>query len=92
MLTNNLTYPRWGHTASVLSNGSVLVVGGSYDELIVITAELYDPSVNTWTLVANMTYPRYFYTASLLLNSSVLVVGGTSYVLLSQMSTERYYF
>ena len=92
MLTNNLTYPRGGQTASVLSNGSVLVVGGSYDELIGITAELYDPSLNTWTRVANMTYPRFAHTASVLLNSSVLVVGGTAYVLLSQMSTERYYF
>jgi len=42
MLTNNLTYPRVGHTASILQNGSVLAVGnGDNDTDTSITAERY---------------------------------------------------
>jgi len=91
MLTNNLTYPRTGHTASILPNGSVLVVGGVGNDSIGMTAELYDPLSNTWTFVANMTYPRLRHTASVILNSSVLVVGGSDDELLG-MTAEQYYF
>ncbi|CAF1414468.1 unnamed protein product, partial [Rotaria magnacalcarata] len=46
--TGNLTYGRYYNTASLLSNGKVLIAGGS-DGSPLNAAELYDPSTGTWT-------------------------------------------
>jgi hypothetical protein len=58
-----------GGTATLLTNGRVLVVGG---------AELFDPVRQVWTPVANPTMPRNLHTATLLPDGTVLVVGGTN--------------
>lgn len=42
--TGNLTTERYLHTASVLLNGKVLVVGGYDGSTYLNRAELYDPS------------------------------------------------
>jgi N-acetylneuraminic acid mutarotase len=66
------------HTASTLSNGKVLIVGGkSNDTLILNSTELYDPSIRNWTRTSSMTEPRMIHTASVLPNGKVLVVGGS---------------
>jgi hypothetical protein len=72
-----MTYSRYRHTASVLSNGTVLVAGG-YDNNnnTLSTAELYHPLADSWILTGNMTYSRFQHTASILLNGTVLVAGG----------------
>jgi N-acetylneuraminic acid mutarotase len=57
------------HTATLLRNGSVLLVGGQ-------TAELYDPASGTWSPTGNPTIPRSSHTATLLADGRVLVVGG----------------
>lgn len=41
--TANMAFPRFGHTASILSNGNVLITGGNVNGYMQ-TAELYDPS------------------------------------------------
>jgi hypothetical protein len=75
--TKRMIKARWGHTATVLSDGRVLVAG-SYrngtDSLS--SAELYDPSSGTWTATGNMTTGRGGHTATLLRDGRVLVVGG----------------
>jgi hypothetical protein len=43
-----MNYVRQKHTASVLVNGKVLVVGGTGDTAI-NTTELYDPVTEKWT-------------------------------------------
>ena len=63
------------HTASVLSDGKLVVVGGS-NAGFVGTAELYDPSTGNWTKSANLSVARWYHTESTLLNGSVLVVDG----------------
>ncbi|CAF4536720.1 unnamed protein product, partial [Didymodactylos carnosus] len=60
------------HTASLLTNGKVLVTGGLGSGYL-HTAELYDPSTGTWTNTGNMTGARYAHTASVLTNGKVLV-------------------
>jgi hypothetical protein len=66
---------REGHTASVSTNGKVLVTGGASGGLL-NSAELYNPSTGVWTITANMSSIRYHHTASVLTNGTVLVTGG----------------
>jgi len=75
--TKGMIKARWGHTATLLRDGKVLVAG-SYrngsDPLA--SAELYDPSRRSWTATGNMTTGRGGHTATLLPDGKVLVVGG----------------
>jgi len=74
-----MTTGRYGHTATPLPNGKVLIAGGkgSGGSLVNNTAELYDPVANTFTATAtNMSGARFWHTATLLLNGYVLLAGG----------------
>ena len=66
---------RYAHTATLLLNGKVLVVGGISNQALAST-ELYDSVTNSWTSVAAINTPRWGHTASLLLDGRVLLVGG----------------
>jgi len=75
--TAPMTQPRWGHTATLLSDGTILAVGGSNnagDPLA--SAELYEPRSDEWIATTRMTTGRGGHTATLLLDGRVLVVGG----------------
>jgi WD40 repeat protein len=66
------------HTATLLPNGKVLVVGrynyeGGGD---LNSAELYDPATGTWSITGSLNTPRAYHTATLLQNGKVLVAGG----------------
>jgi large repetitive protein len=66
-------------TATLLSNGKVLVTGGFFGTTPRNTAELYNPATKTFTLVPDtMTSPRALHTATLLANGQVLIAGGIS--------------
>ena len=52
-------YERGGHTATLLPNGKVLVLGG-YSGVHVRTAELYDPSTGTWSVTGSPNVLRWF--------------------------------
>ncbi len=73
----SMSTPRQFHTATLLPNGKVLVVGGHQDYVASASAELYDLASHTWAPAAPMHAARYFHTATLLPNGKVLVVGGT---------------
>ncbi|CAF1104535.1 unnamed protein product [Rotaria sordida] len=66
---------RWAHTASVLPNGEVLVTGG-YNGTTLNSAELYNPSTGTWTVINIMNNPRSSHTAFVLTNGKMLIAGG----------------
>ena len=70
--------PRSGHTATILPNGNVLVTGGTTSGGgITNSAEIYDPSANSWTLLSgSMVDARSGHTASLLPDGRVLLAGG----------------
>src|SRR5438552_17395831 len=53
--TGNLNAARSGHTATLLPNGKVLVVGGAFDDN---SAELYDPAIATWSLTGRLNSGR----------------------------------
>lgn len=75
--TGSMAAPRFGHTATRLPDGRVLV-GGGYDAngYSLITAEVYDPAAGTFTATANMTTARSLHTAMLLQSGQVLIAGG----------------
>ena len=75
--TGSMSTPRVLHTATLLSDGRVLVTGGLNDGRIpTATAELYDPSTGTWNVTSPMLAARSRHTATLLSSGRVLVVGG----------------
>ena len=67
---------RHDHTATRLSNGKVLIVGGDDGSSSIASAELYDPTSNTWSPAAALARPRAWHTATLLPNGKVLVAAG----------------
>src|SRR5262245_59974223 len=74
------------HTATLLLNGQVLVVGGARGNFhFAIKTELYDPASGTWTLTDPLlnSNNRKYHTATLLPTGLVLVAGGVRAVPLS---------
>ena len=75
--TGPLVTPRYGHTATLLADGRVLVAGGWLNEHQVHrTAELFDPTPGLWTAAADMLWTRADHAAVLLPDGDVLVMGG----------------
>jgi hypothetical protein len=69
--TGSMTTARAWHTATLLNNGKVLIVGGSGDA----SAELYDPVTGTFTPTGNTIEVQNQQTATLLPNGRVLLAG-----------------
>ncbi len=86
--TGSLALARSLHTATLLLNGKVLVVGG-YSEIS--SAELYDPASGTWTATGSLATGRDGHTATLLPNGKVLVTGGFSGTNFDALSSAELY-
>ena len=76
-----LVMPRAGHTATLLPNGKVLLVGGSPSwpptAAVATSAELYDPATNTFSATGSLAFARRGgHAATLLSDGRVLVTGG----------------
>jgi len=76
--------PRYRHTATLLANGLVLVVGGidvhsdNNGNQVALCSELFDPSTGTWASSSGcLAYPRLDHTTSVYPNDvKVVAVGG----------------
>jgi N-acetylneuraminic acid mutarotase len=77
MTNGPMNVARYGHTATLLPNGKVMVVGGrDSNGFSLASAELYDPSTGKWTLTGSLNIARYDHTATLLTSGKLMVVGG----------------
>ena len=71
-----VTTKRAAHTATLLSNGMVLIAGG-YNGSYLDSAEIYNPSTGKFTATAGaLTNARAYHTATLLPSGKVLLAGG----------------
>jgi N-acetylneuraminic acid mutarotase len=78
--TASLQIERANHRSVLLSDGRVLVCGGTSEIEGVRTelpsCEIYDPVSGTWSTAQDMLKPRTGHTATLMQNGRVLVTGG----------------
>lgn len=85
-ITGSMNTARLGATATVLADGRVLFTGGSDQPAgcidqggflrILNTAEIYDPTTETFRTTGSMVVPRVSHTATLLGDGQVLITGG----------------
>ena len=85
-----LAFARQGHTATLLSNGKVLVAGGLLNNSDLKSCQLYDPATGTWSGTGDLNTGRFNHTATLLKNGKVLVVGGSGAYSTVRSSCELY--
>jgi hypothetical protein len=77
--TGSMSWARYLHTAALLPNGEVLVVGGvGASSSSLRKTELYNPATGTWRTHGSVWSGRYSHTATLLPNGKVLAAGGYS--------------
>jgi hypothetical protein len=92
--TGSMQQARNYFSATLLNNGQVLVVGGSYRGTFVqyglTSAELYNPATGTFSPTGSLNTGRYGHSATLLNNGKVLIAGGANSTSGSLSSAELY--
>src|SRR5439155_23604168 len=72
-----MSSPRQDHAAAVLSDGRVLIAGGSSDGTNALnTTDIYDPQAGSVSPGPVMSTARAKHTATTLLDGTVVVIGG----------------
>jgi hypothetical protein len=72
----SMHFARVSHTATLLRDGRVLIVGGRGDS-VNATAEIYDPKTARFVETGRLATARYKHTAGLLPDGRVLIAGGS---------------
>ncbi len=82
-------FARAFNTATMLADGSVLMIGGEPQTAVsggqgevqggVLPAEIWDPSTGQWTTVASMAATRGYHTSTMLLPSGQVLVAGSGH-------------
>jgi Kelch motif/Galactose oxidase, central domain len=81
--TGHMGTERAAHTATLLTDGKVLITGGFNSTNNLETAEVFDPATGSFTPTGTMTTARNLHTATLLdhgppaTNGKVLITGGS---------------
>src|SRR5882724_3984175 len=79
LATEPMSVARHDHTATLPTNGTVLIAGGlDASNAVLASAEVYAPSTNGFSSVGDMLAARVGHTATLLSDSRVLVAGGAN--------------
>lgn len=66
----SMTSGRYGHSATLLTTGQVLVAGGTTN------SEVFDPTSGRFSATGSLSVARSYHTATLLANGKVLIAGG----------------
>jgi len=74
--TGSMHVARIAHTATLLTDGRVLIAGGRGSE-VNASAEIYDPKSGTFHDTGRLISARYKHTAGLLPDGRVLIAGGS---------------
>jgi hypothetical protein len=77
LVVGALTRPRAEHTATLLTSGQLLIVGGRDAQGPLASAELFDPITRAVAEVGGLGRARTRHAATLLRDGRVLVTGGT---------------
>jgi N-acetylneuraminic acid mutarotase len=72
----SLRNARESHTATLLSNGNVVVAGGQGSGNVIASTEVYSPTTGAWTTSGSLNTARASANAVLLSSGSFLVAGG----------------
>jgi Bacterial Ig-like domain (group 3)/Galactose oxidase, central domain len=88
-----MTAQRASHTATLMQDGKLLVAGGTTQAFApgLASAELFDPSMSTFSPVGAMTTARQGHTATLLTNGKVLITGGQPQIGVASLATAELY-
>jgi hypothetical protein len=73
----SLDVARRGHTATTLTDGRVIIIGGQNQTGLVYEAEVIDTAKETVTVVATLRVARFHHTATRLSDGSVFIIGGS---------------
>jgi len=82
--TGSMSVERESHTATLLKDGRVLILGGlrtadgGFHWETLRTAEIYDPATGTFSASGSMNEARVFHAATLLADGRALITGGLS--------------
>lgn len=82
--SDTIQSPRAGHTATLLSNGQLFLIGGNGDNS---NTEIYDPNNSMATFSAPLQVNRYFHTSTILEDKQIVIVGGIEYS--SQLTSQK---
>lgn len=91
LLHSTLNTRRHDHTASLLNDGRVLIIGGAvggWQGPSLVSTEIYDPVSQSWQVGPTLNSPRQAHTATTLQDGRIFVTGGTQPGPIWQDSTE----